>query len=161
VTNGPLLLATVNGKDPGETAEIDSLTEKSVEVDCLVCSLVPIERVEVIRNGSVIYTATDPKLENNRTIVQTLVPVTETCWIAVRCFEKREDTFRFAHTAPVWVSVLGKPFAPKRYAAEYFLKKTREVIAAAPGQKFQDKESRNAAMEVYRKAEAVYAGILK
>jgi hypothetical protein len=107
------------------------------------------------------FTATEPKLTDNTATVRALVPVTETCWIAVRCFEKREDTFRFAHTAPVWISVSGKPFSPKLYAAEYFLGKTREVIAAAGKQKFPNEESRNAAMDVYRKAEEMYAGIMQ
>jgi hypothetical protein len=161
VTNGPLLIATANGKGPGETVEIDSLAEKSVEVVFEVSSLVPIERVEVLRNGSVMYVQNDPKLAGNSLTLTAHIPVPETCWIAVRAFEKRDDTFRFAHTAPIWVSVLGKPFAPKRYAAEYFLKKTREVIAAAPDMKFPTEDSRAAAMDVYQKAEAIYSGLAK
>jgi len=42
---------------------------------------------------------------------------------------------------------------PKAYAAEYFLRKTREVIAAVPEQRFPDEESLNAGYGgIYRKS---------
>ncbi|MHB9028842.1 MAG: CehA/McbA family metallohydrolase [Candidatus Latescibacterota bacterium] len=158
VTNGPILFATVNGIAPGDTVLAIS-ADPVAEVACEVHSLVPIEKIDIIRNGSVIQSFANPTLTNNAVRVTAPVPVSRTCWIAVRCFEKREDTVRFAHTAPIRVAVDGAPFVPKRYAAEYFLKKTRELIAAAPDGKFPDEDARAAALETYRRAEEFYAGL--
>jgi len=100
VTNGPMLFATVNGVAPGDTVTTLS-ADRFVEVACEVRSPEPIEKVEIVRNGSVIQTFTNPSMTNDTFVTQARVPVNGTCWIAARCFEKREDTVRFAHTAPI------------------------------------------------------------
>jgi hypothetical protein len=160
VTNGPILFATVNGIAPGDTVR-DLSADAVVEVACEIHSPVPIGKVEIIRNGSVIQSFANPPLTNTAATVKAGIPVSRTCWIAVRCFEKREDTVRFAHTAPMWVTVDGAPFIPKQYAAEYFLKKTRELITAAPDANFPNEEARAAAVETYRRAEEIYAGLAR
>ncbi len=160
VTNGPILFATVNGTAPGDTVMTIS-ADRFVEAACDVYSAVPIEKVEIVRNGSVIQTFANPPMTNDAASVAIRIPVSGTCWIAARCFEKREDTVRFAHTAPIWIVADGAPFVPKRYAAEYFLKKTRELIAAAQDAAFPSDDARAAALETYQRAEALYAGLSK
>jgi len=55
----------------------------------------------------------------------------------------------------------GKPFVPKRYAAEYFLKKTRELIQTAETASFASEDVRSDVMENYKRAEALYAGLAR
>jgi hypothetical protein len=135
--------------------------DRFVEAACEVRSPEAIEKVDIIRNGSVIQTFMNPSMTNDTFVAQARIPVNGTCWIAARCFEKRGDTVRFAHTAPIWIVTDGKPFAPKRYAAEYFLKKTREIIATVREEAYSDEDAWAAALETYRTAEEMYERLAK
>ena len=56
--------------------------------------------------------------------------LTETSWLAVRCFETLPDgRIRFAHTAPVFFDVPDKPLRPRRDQARYLLRRVEEEIA--------------------------------
>ncbi len=53
VTTGPMLFATVNGKLPGETFEVGERPPQTVDVAIESISDRPIERIEILVNGSV------------------------------------------------------------------------------------------------------------
>ncbi len=58
----------------------------------------------------------------------------ESGWVAVRCFYKATDgRIRFAHTAPWWVEIEGKPLRPRREQADWFVQRTEEEIARNTG----------------------------
>ncbi len=97
---------------------------------------------------------------NYGTIVATITE-RNSGWLAARCFEEVEDNVRFAHSAPVFVEIPAKPFRPKRYAAEYFLAKTEELIAIAEKEEFKTPEARKETMDVYNRAHAVYSDLVK
>ena len=157
VINGPLLVMTVNGSDTGDTVNPSGGT---VRVRCEVSSLVPLDRLEIVRDGGVVL-AVEPELAENATVVEADIPVTESGWLVARCFERRDDTVRFAQTAPVFVEVQGREFAPKRYAVEYFLRKTNELVVRAETGEFESDEARNAAMDVFMSAKFLYEDLLK
>ena len=159
VTNGPLLIMTLDGKQMGETLSVSGKGKKTVHVVCELHSLQPIDRLEIIRDGEIVRTFT-PKLAGHAARITANIPVSETGWIAARCFEKRDDTVRFAHTSPVFISVNDVPFIPKTYAAEYFLRKTRELIGAADAEDFPNVEAKAATLESYRKALRVYEELM-
>ena len=62
------------------------------------------------------------------------VEMTESGWVAVRCLQISPDgRIRFAHTAPWWVEIEGKPLRPKREQADWFVQRTEEEIARNTG----------------------------
>jgi len=55
-------------------------------------------------------------------------------WVALRCFAVTpEGRLRFAHTAPWWVEIEGKPLRPRREQADWFVQRTEEEIARNTG----------------------------
>jgi len=157
VTNGPMLILKVNGKDTGEELSVE---EGEVHAVCTVYSLQPLDRVEIILNGEIVLTAA-PELSGNRAEIDADIPVSESGWIAARCFEKVGDTFRFAHTAPVFVETGGEPFKPRKYAVDYFLRKTRELVVRAETDEYPTDEARDAAMGVYQRAQMLFEDLLE
>ena len=58
----------------------------------------------------------------------------ESGWLAVRCFQTLPDgRVLFAHTAPWWVEIEGKPLRPRREQADWFVQRTEEEIARNTG----------------------------
>ena len=177
-TNGPMLIATVNDKPTGSTIKLSNGVT-TLNVACDIASLNPIDRLEIIRDGTVIYT-TVPHLVNNRATVEANIPVCRSGWIAVRCFERRTDTVRFAHTAPVWFTLPGSPFVPDHTAVEYFIGRTKVLMEEAdrgyvtgPEYRnspfyehhlktigFSNDQQKNETMKVYRKALTLFEEIL-
>ena len=68
-------------------------------------------------------------------------------------------------TTAGWATLCGlviarKPFKPKRYAAEYFYRKTQELIDNAEKNTSLGKEAQTANLDVYRRALAVYGELV-
>ena len=108
-TNGPLLLFTVNGEDPGSVVPLSVPGKVSVGIEALAQQ--GIERVEIVRNGRVIATVAGG---NGASLRETLdVEVGDTAWLAARCYGKKGPHFgSFAHTSPVYVEVGRRPMRP-------------------------------------------------
>jgi len=158
VTNGPMLIMTVDGLSTGEIVSTNNHNYNAhVEID--LYSSTEIERVEIIKDGEIVSTI-NPELENYSTHIETDISFSESGWIAARCFEKIKDNVRFAHSAPVFVNIQSKPFKPKKYAAQYFLSKTEELIATAQKEEFETAEDRKAVMDVYNKGKEIYSDLL-
>lgn len=132
VTTGPLLLATVDGKDPGETLRADE-AGKPTTIRGRILGPEPVGRIEVIVNGEI-----GRKLEpKNRKLpsgayeaaFREEIPLETSGWLAVRCFSKREDQrVRFAHSAPWWVEVPERPLRPRREEVEFLAKRVRDEL---------------------------------
>jgi hypothetical protein len=157
VTNGPMLFLAAGGGGPGDTVTV---TDSSMSVACEVHSPVPIDRLEIVRDGGEIIHTVSPVLTDGKATVIANIPVVKSGWIAARCFEKRDDTVRFAQTAPVYVDVPGKPFKPKRYAADYFLRKTNDLVVRAETGDYPTDEARDSAMDAYQAAKSVFERLL-
>ncbi len=58
------------------------------------------------------------------------IPVEESSWVAVRCTEDRDDKrLRFAHTAPIWIDVPGKPLRPRAVEVEFLIRRVEDELA--------------------------------
>ncbi|HQI77376.1 MAG TPA: hypothetical protein PK384_12750, partial [Candidatus Latescibacteria bacterium] len=130
-TNGPLVWLSVNGKRPGEEARV--ARNGSAEVQFRAASNRGLTRAEVIVNGRVAYTAlpgADGEIRGSF-----VLPVSESCWVALRAFGPRgegladelipdewkaEGIGQFAHTSPVYVMVNGRAMRPDPEAARFF-----------------------------------------
>lgn len=102
-TNGPLLLVTLNGKPPG--AEVPWQHPLTAELEIELLSQHPVERIEIVANGSVARTIPLGAASfHDRVRIQ----VDRPGWLAVRCFEPAAGTIRYAHTSPFYFPQNGR-----------------------------------------------------
>ena len=84
------------------------------------------------------------------------VEIEESGWIAMRCWEERaQGRFRFAHTAPWFVEVEGRPLQPRREEAEFLVQQV-EVEIAHSSAVLSSQE-----LEEYRRALNIYQSIAR
>lgn len=134
VTTGPMLAVQFNGKNPGARFAVSDSDQGSVRVNGDASSLHPLKSIEIIVNGEIARSIPPPEVEGDQRPISmsfdTLIPVPDSSWIAVRTCEDRPDGRpRFAHTAPVHVEVPGRPLLPKRDEVNYFIKRIQEEIS--------------------------------
>lgn len=136
VTTGPILVATANGKPPGETFRLDG-EDGRVRLEGTIESAHPLSLVEVVRNGESILTLMPQNrrnaagaYENSIDAARATVSFDASGWLAIRCFEDAPGgRVRFAHTAPWRVEVASKPLRPSRAEAEFLVARMRDEIA--------------------------------
>ncbi len=158
VTTGPMMRLQFNGEDAGHVFQT-AAGKTSVRVTGTVQSLATIDRIEILVNGDVARTiqpphTTSPSGVSTGTLDET-ISIEGSGWLAVRCFDARPDKrVRFAHTAPVFVDVPGKPLAPKKVEVEHFVERVERELA-------RHKDVLNAdALDEYREALAIYRELL-
>ena len=132
VTTGPMLLAKVNGEHPGRVFA-QAAAGKSYRVTGRVVSEQPLENVEIMVNGRVSRSVTPQNRRTEAGAYETswdvAVEVTESSWLALRCFESRPaGRLRFAHTAPWWVEVDGRPLVARRQEVDWLIERVRGEI---------------------------------
>ena len=109
-SNGPITTLVVNDRSPGDEILLDR--EEEVVVRGTVSSQVPLERIDVIVNGTPVHTISPGGKE---TVDSThRIVIKESSWIALRALGPRHrlilnDTQAYAHTSPVYVTVAGRP----------------------------------------------------
>ena len=128
-TNGPLLFMTVDGRAPGAEINLTGETAKTLRVKGKVASIVPLNTVEILRNGEVIHTI-DARAKEQQFTFSVPVDVAENGWIAVRAIGPSHryitDTYAFAQTTPVYVLRNGERYTSAEDAR--FLRKTVEAL---------------------------------
>jgi len=162
VTNGPLLPFTFNGADPGQEFMV-SQSSFEMEVEGLAQSIVPMEAVEIVVNGSVvrrIEAGNDPYM----------IPVKETltfsksAWVAVRTIGPghrfvTNDQDVYAHTSPVYVTVDDLPLSSPE-DARFFIDQIDVLISKMDTQgNFRDESQRNEIVTRFREAQGIYRAI--
>jgi TolB protein len=122
-TNGPLLELEVAGRGPGQ--ELALRARRTVPVRVSLRSNVPIDHLELVRNGEV---GLEIPLAGARTRVDTTVrlPVERSGWVLLRARSDRAiypvlDLYPYATTSPVYLTVAGRP-ARSAADADYFLR---------------------------------------
>jgi hypothetical protein len=132
VSTGPMLLVSVNDRDPGETFEARA-GQYPLHVRGEALSTRPLERIDIVWNGEIIRSVSP---ENERagnglkSRIDVVIPADTSGWIAVRCIGQPLTTggIPFAHTGPWHVELAGRPLKPKRREVEYFLDRVNEEI---------------------------------
>jgi hypothetical protein len=133
VTTGPMLFATFNGLGPGETIPQEEVGATAIRVQIRALSEEPLERIELVAAGEV---AKPIKPANHRlrtggyeSVHDLILSSSDSLWLAIRCYEKRQDgRIRFAHTAPVFLDVPGKPLTPRRVEINYLVRRIKEQL---------------------------------
>ncbi len=113
VTNGPLIEFAVNGQGMGSEISTTSDRPYRARLAAEITSRVPVTRIELIQNGSVIETkAVDLSLRTVR--MEKEIEVSQSSWFAVRVTGLpargiRDDRIPRAHSGAIYVNVDGKP----------------------------------------------------
>jgi hypothetical protein len=156
VTTGPMLLAKVNDALPGETIAASGGGSVRLSVAIESISEKPDTTVEILWNGDPVHAVRGPGQQTSegawRVSARHELVVEESSWLIVRSVETQPDgRKRFAHTAPWYVTVPGRPLRPRRDQVEYFVKlmeaemeRNRPILERPALEEFQR------ALQVYR-----------
>ncbi len=119
VTTGPMIFASLS---PGRTLKFR------------IESSGPLKGWDILLNGEPLMDTHRP--ENVEKAGRYLngdevpIPAGDTSWVAVRCWEDRDDKrVRWAHSAPIWIDVPGKPLRPRREEVEFLIRRVEEEMA--------------------------------
>ena len=156
VTTGPLMRMTFNDADAGETFRVtgDSTT---VKVSGVIESVSKLGRVEILRDGDVVWTGSFVDLKPRDGVysvkINQEISFERSGWMVVRCFESHEDKrVRFAHTAPVFVEIPNKPAIPRKFEVEHFVDRIEKELARHKGVLNADTiDEYNEALQIYRR----------
>jgi hypothetical protein len=108
VSSGPLLLFKADGRMPGEDIALRAGGGR-IEIQAHARSVVPIHRLEVVRNGEVVASSVEDRGARELRLNDT-IEVSGPGWVAARCFSRLQtgNTRVLAHTSPVYVTVPGQ-----------------------------------------------------
>ena len=118
VTNGPLLLCRANGERPGHTFGPTLKQRISINLDLLLITLDRVPVVEVIQNGKVVDTLKTSSSREQE--LHTSLLFEESGWFLVRAITDRAETFRFASTAPYYVTLKTNDEVISRTSVQFF-----------------------------------------
>lgn len=160
VTTGPMVFAEVDGKSPGHTFVASDSSAGSYRVRGTIVSENPLTSIEVLKDGKVFRTLSPANLRGEKGQSENefdeKVPVDSSSWIAVRCFEETpQKRVRFAHTAPVYVDVPGRPLHPREEQIQFLVDRMSEQIERNQG------VLPEAALDEYRLALKKYEAIAR
>jgi TolB protein len=156
-TNGPLLALQVDGKNPGDTIELDA--GRKLNFRAAMRSLAPLDHVEVLYNGRVV--ARYGKKDATSADLSGSISVTDSGWILLRAWNDDADPlifdiYPYASTSPVYLSVKDRP-AKSPQDGEYFLRWIDRIIASADARTdYNDAQEKKDTMDYLRAGRAVF-----
>jgi len=112
VTNGPLLEVRANGKLPGTAFRGKAGKPLTIRITGTVSGNDRIDRVELVKNGELAGSLASP--------ISGSVTFDAPGWFLVRALADNPRTFRFASTAPFYVSFEERPERVSRGAVRFF-----------------------------------------
>ena len=135
VTNGPLLWLKANGNLPGDGLALDRAGPVELEVE--IYSRHPVNLVEILQNGNVIFSKRPTSFGGHLTFEHT-VQLEGPSWFAARCFGTYEPRYphsgcrnQFAHTNASFVTVADEMPGSSRDAAR-FVSEIDQLVAFVP-----------------------------
>jgi len=119
VTNGPLLRPSVQGEPPGYVFQMPAGQTISLEVGLNLATRVPVEYLQVIKNGSV---DVEVRLADWKDKKGKLPPVKfdASGWFLVRAVTSNPQTYQFASTGPYYVQQADRPRISRK-SVQFFL----------------------------------------
>ncbi|MDD2707307.1 MAG: CehA/McbA family metallohydrolase [Verrucomicrobiae bacterium] len=120
ISNGPLLIFQIQGKDPGETVILNGKASGGTPVHVEGRHLFGLERMEIIQNGRVIKTIA---CHGSKTFKDDFtIDIHETGWLAARCLGMKSPFLGcLAHSSPVYVQCGTEKIKASHEDAEYFV----------------------------------------
>lgn len=135
VTNGPLLRPTLDGFTPGHRFEANSGEPLELTLELILASSDPVDYLEVVRDGRVVYHARLDELARTGGRIPPL-QFDQSGWVLVRVMTKYESHFRAAISAPWFVTFDGQPRISAR-GVEFFrtwLAEREQVLSDLPSE---------------------------
>ncbi len=134
VTTGPMLLARMDGRPPGERFAHTAAQPRTYRLTGESLSARPLEALELFSNGerlrSLAVTNERTREGAYRTGFAVDVPVDSSGWMILRSLERQPDgRIRFAHTAPWHFTVPQKPLRPRREEIDTLIQRMTEEIS--------------------------------
>lgn len=149
VTNGPLLNCKANDKAPGEV--FTSNAEVNIKIEVNTYSRDTIESVEVIKNGTVVYSTDKRRLSYT-------ISFEKSGWFLVRAICQNKEGFRFASTAPYYVEIGDEKKRISRSSVEFFI---AWMDKARKGIKASEQKHKNEIDESYEVAKKFWEDLLQ
>ena len=117
VSSGPILELEMSGARPGDALSKGGATSFELELH----SAVPVETVELLVNGAVVYTSDGLDAAGSRSYEGT-VDLPAGGWVAARAHGGQTvwpamDSYPFAHTSPIWIGQIGSTDRQARFEA--------------------------------------------
>lgn len=162
-SNGPVILFTLNGKEPGEEIAVADSPPQRMRVKATVNTQVPVERVEVVINGQPVMTR--PAAGQTNLTIDEDVTVKGSSWVAVRAIGPGHrlvlnDVHAFAHTSPVYVK-FGQQRLASRPDVRFWIEWIEKLIQRAHERgRFGSAEHKKEVLEVFERGLAVYRGLM-
>ena len=162
-SNGPVILFTLNGKDPGEEVAVTEGPMQRFRVKAIVNSQVPLDRVEVIVNGQPAITRQAAGQTN--IVIDEDVTLKGSAWVAVRAIGPGHrlvlnDVHAFAHTSPVYVK-FGLQRLVSRVDVRFWIDWIEKLIQRTQERgRFGSPDHKKEVIEVFERGLAVYRGLL-
>jgi hypothetical protein len=153
-SNGPVILFTADGKEPGDEIKFSDQSPRKVRVRATVRSLVPVDKVEVVVNGR-------PVVSQKELVIDREIPIERSSWIAVRATGPwhrliLNDAQAFAHTGPVYISLGGQKIASPE-DAKFYIDWIDKLIAQVNERgRFSTPERKQDVIALCRRAQEVY-----
>lgn len=162
-TSGPMLTMTADGQELGSVIDIQSKDNKPIKVRTHVRSIERLESLQLIHNGKVVESIDLANMDVPQPIDHTQtwqVRAIQSGWIAARTlFRAPDKRLRQAHTSPIYFIVDKQPIA-QRDDALYMIRWIDRLVEIAKGADWFPLESdRQAVLNTYARARAVYEGI--
>ncbi len=128
MTGGPIIKLTIDGFKIGDTIKLSS--PGTIELKASIESIIPIHKLEIIKNGKVIASTKNDKGTKKLTINEK-IKIDSNSWIAARSggpnyFDSKNhhDIWKrgvFAHTSPIYIACNGKWSMFDKSTANYML----------------------------------------
>ena len=159
VTTGPMLVVKLEDEWPGSVIQQATEDRESYRMTGWARSATPLSRIEIVSEGRVVRrleAANRPMPGGGyQSPIEVRMEVDSSTWIAVRCYGSGQEENRFAHTAPFFIDVPGKPLHPRREEIDYLIHRVETQLELK--QSFLPEES----LDEYRVALAAYQAIAK
>ena len=161
VTNGPVLTFAVEGQGPGEEIHYPGAGGPvRIKVEAEVHTLVPVEKLELLVNGSVV--ATKPaEGDGTHVRIEQRVELAESSWIAARATGPghrliTNDPEAFAHSSPVYCYLGNQPISSPE-DARFWADWIEQLIADVKQRgTFATSARRDSVVSLFRKAQRKY-----
>jgi len=152
-TNGPLIDFKINGQvAPGSKTELKR--GQAGRIEAVVRSDRELDGVQVIVNGK-IWRSYDAAGRKELRLSEELKPDTSS-WVAVRAFERAEQTVVFAHTSAAYLLLHGRPVRSKEDARLLVSKMDQLIQYTETKGVFRKPEEKAETLALYREARAIY-----
>lgn len=156
VTNGPLIIPSVEGQLPGHTFQAEAGETVELEIALTMSTREKVAYLEVVQDGRV---ASEVRLDDWKKAGGKLPPIRfdRSGWFLIRAVTTAKDTYRFASTGPYYVQV-GYEKRISRASAQFFLEWVRERMNEID---LNDADQQREVLQYHQAAEAYWQKLVE